>query len=190
MTSQLHYASSLPGPLGWLDTTLSKIEALALTASVLLMALNTCSNVVARFVFGEGLFFSGEINRILIILVTFAGMGYAARHGRHIRMSAFYDLLPTAGRKLAMILIATLTAATMFFLAYLSVNYVITTFEHGRVLPALSIPIWWIYIWVPAGFTVTGIQYLMTAIKNSQSKNDVFISSSVTDSYDNNTSQP
>ncbi|ASP38795.1 C4-dicarboxylate ABC transporter permease [Bacterioplanes sanyensis] len=190
MTSRQHYTSSLPGPLGWLDTTLSKVEALVLSASVLLMALNTCSNVVARFVFGEGLFVSGEINRILIILITFAGIGYAARHGRHIRMSAFYDLLPTTSRKVAMILIAVMTAAIMFFLSYLSVHYVVTTFERGRILPALNIPIWWIYIWVPVGFAITGIQYLLTASRNMQSKQDVFLSSCVTDSYDNDTPQP
>jgi C4-dicarboxylate transporter, DctQ subunit len=43
--------------------------------------------------------FSEELNSILIILITFAGISYAARHGRHIRMSAIYDALPPKGRK-------------------------------------------------------------------------------------------
>ncbi len=70
------------------------------------MALNTVTNVVARFVFGNSIMFSGELNRILIIMITFAGIGYAARHGRHIRMSAIYDALPVGGRKVLMIGIA------------------------------------------------------------------------------------
>ncbi|WP_459782399.1 TRAP transporter small permease, partial [Photobacterium sp. R1] len=133
------------------------------------MALNTCVNVVARFGFGQGLFFSGEINRILIILITFAGIGYAARHGRHIRMSALYDMLPFTGRKIVMILIAVITAAIMFLLAYFSFQYVVSVFERGRILPALGFEIWWIYIWVPLGFAVTGVQYLLTAYKNATS---------------------
>ncbi|WP_339802702.1 TRAP transporter small permease subunit [uncultured Marinobacter sp.] len=82
------YQSGLPGVLGTIDVAISKVEAVILASGVILMALNTCINVIARFGFGKGLFFSGEINRILIIMITFAGLGYAARHGRHIRMSA------------------------------------------------------------------------------------------------------
>nr|WP_254774200.1 TRAP transporter small permease subunit [Marinobacter sp. AC-23] len=112
------FESGLPGFLGTIDGWIANTEAVILAAGVILMAINTCVNVIARFVFGEGLFFSGEINRILIILVTFAGIGYAARYGRHIRMSAVYDALPPKGRKILMITIALFTSAVMFFLCY------------------------------------------------------------------------
>jgi TRAP-type C4-dicarboxylate transport system permease small subunit len=164
------------------DLLIARIEAVMLAIGVLLMALNTCINVIARFVFGEGLFFSGEINRILIILITFAGLGYAARHGRHIRMSAIYDTLPTGGRKLLMIVIALFTAVVMFVLCYFSVEYILNMHSRGRVLPALGLPIWIIYIWVPVGFAITGVQYVLTAIKNLVAK-DVYLSTSVLDGY-------
>lgn len=176
------YESGLPGFLGTLDEWIAKIEAVMLAGGVILMALNTCINVIGRFVFGEGLFFSGEVNRILIILITFAGIGYAARHGRHIRMSAIYDALPTTGRRVLMIIIALFTSAMMFFLCYFSYEYVQTLFERGRNLPALGFEIWWIYIWAPIGFAVTGIQYFLTAIKNLTSK-DVYLSTGVVDGY-------
>ncbi|MAM88022.1 MAG: C4-dicarboxylate ABC transporter permease [unclassified Hahellaceae] len=176
------FESGLPGILGLIDVAISKIEAVVLAAGVLLMALNTCINVIARFVFGEGLFFSGEINRILIILVTFAGIGYAARHGRHIRMSAVYDVLPAIGRKILMIIIAFVTAAVMFFLCYYAYGYIETLHGRGRILPALGIPIWTIYVWAPVGFAVTGIQYFLTGIKNLISK-DVYLSTGVVDGY-------
>ncbi|MCB1313831.1 MAG: TRAP transporter small permease, partial [Sedimentitalea sp.] len=75
-----------------------------LAAGVLLMAANTVANVIGR-VFFESLYFSEELNRILIILITFAGISYAARHGRHIRMSAIYDTLPPKPRKALTIVI-------------------------------------------------------------------------------------
>ena len=176
------YKSGLPGPLGFIDLLIARIEAVMLAVGVLLMALNTCINVIARFVFGEGLFFSGEINRILIILITFAGLGYAARHGRHIRMSAIYDTLPTAARKVLMVIIALFTAAVMFFLCYYSVEYIQNLYRRGRVLPALGMPIWIIYLWVPIGFAITGVQYVLTAIKNLLAR-DVYLSTSVLDGY-------
>lgn len=182
------YNSGLPGILGTIDEGIARVEAVMLAAGVLLMAINTCVNVIARFAFGEGFFFSGEINRILIIFITFAGIGYAARHGRHIRMSAFYDALPARLRKILMIGIAFFTAAVMFFLAYHSYEYISTLYDRGRILPALGFKIWWIYIWAPIGFAITGIQYFLTAIKNITSK-EVYLSTGLTDGYSDSDSQ-
>ncbi|MBK1887142.1 MULTISPECIES: TRAP transporter small permease [Marinobacter] len=176
------FESGLPGILGTIDGWIANAEAVILAAGIILMAINTVVNVIARFVFGEGFFFSGEINRILIILVTFAGIGYAARYGRHIRMSAVYDALPSKGRKVLMIFIALFTSAVMFFLCYHSYGYIETLYSRGRILPALGFEIWWIYIWVPVGFAVTGIQYFLTAIKNFTSE-DVYLSTGVIDGY-------
>lgn len=176
------FESGLPGILGTVDVILSKIEAVLLAAGVILMAVNTCANVIMRYILGEGLFFSGEINRILIILITFAGIGYAARHGRHIRMSAIYDAIPPKGRKVLMIVIAFFTSAVMFFLCYYAYAYIDTLYSRGRILPALGIPIWTIYVWAPIGFAITGIQYLLTAIKNITSE-DVWLSTGVVDGY-------
>ena len=180
--AEKNYRSGLPGFLGVIDTFISKLEAAILAVGVLLMALNTVTNVIARFVFGNSIMFSGELNRILIIMITFAGIGYAARHGRHIRMSAIYDALPVGGRKVLMIFIALFTSVVMFFLFYYSLVYIVDMYSKGRVLPSLQLPIWIIYIWVPLGFLITGIQYLLTAIKNFTSR-DVYLSTGVVDGY-------
>lgn len=180
--AEKNYHSGLPGVLGVIDNAISKIESVILALGVLLMALNTVTNVVARFVFGNSIMFSGELNRILIIMITFAGIGYAARHGRHIRMSAIYDALPVGGRKALMICISLFTSLIMFFLLYYSIVYILDLHSKGRVLPSLSLPVWMIYLWVPMGFFITGTQYLLTAIKNFTS-HDVYLSTGVVDGY-------
>ena len=177
------HESSLPGILGVIDTTISRIESFFLATGVLLMTLNTVSNVVGRFVFQQSLFFSEELNRILIILITFAGISYAARHGRHIRMSAIYDALPGKARKSLMIGIALITAVFMFGLCYYATTYIMTQFSRGRVLPALQIPVWITLVWVPIGFFMTGVQYTLTAVKNIASR-DIYLSTSVLEGYE------
>ncbi|WP_417414695.1 TRAP transporter small permease [Hoeflea sp.] len=177
------HESSLPGVLGVIDSTISRIESVLLAAGVLLMAFNTIANVVGRFVFQHSLFFSEELNRILIILITFAGISYAARQGRHIRMSAIYDALPPPARKGFMVLIAAVTAVTMFALCYFSVGYIAKVATSGRVLPSLQLPVYWIFLWVPVGFFMTGLQYALTAIKNIVSK-DIYLSTRVLEGYD------
>ncbi len=175
--------TTLPGVLGWVDVFISRLEALALALGVLLMALNTIVNVVARFVFQYSIFFTEEVNRILIVLITFAGISYAARHGRHIRMSAIYDALPARFRRVSMIIIAVVTALAMFSLCYFAVGYIGKVASSGRVLPSLQIPVYWIYLWVPVGFFMTGVQYALTAVKNCVSK-DIYLSTLVLEGYD------
>lgn len=179
----IRHESSLPGPLGWIDAWLGRAEALMLGAGVLLMALNTVANVLGRFVFQNSLFFTEEVNRILIVMITFAGIGYAARHGRHIRMSAVFDALPFGARKWMMVFISFVTAMVMFALTVFSIRYIGSVADSGRILPALQIPVWWIFLWVPLGLAVTGIQYLFTALKNLVAK-DVYLSTQVLDGYD------
>ncbi|WP_245749577.1 TRAP transporter small permease [Palleronia marisminoris] len=174
--------SALPGLLGTIDLAVARIEAVLLAAGVLLMAANTVANVVGRYVFGSSIFFSEELNRILIILITFAGISYAARHGRHIRMSAIYDALPPKGRKVMMILIAGVTAICMFGLAWYSFGFIRTSAGQGRLLPSLQIPVWWTLVWVPLGFTLTGIQYALTAFKNIV-EDDIYLSTNVLEGY-------
>lgn len=177
------HESSLPGSLGWIDSLISRFESFALSAGVMLMAFGTCVNVVSRFGFGYSFFFLAELNKAIIILITFAGIGYAARHGRHIRMSAIYDSLPFMGRKILMIVMSIITAVAMFMLCYFSVLYILDVRDSGRVLSSTRIEVWWIYIWVPLGFAVTGIQYALTAVKNIVEK-DVYLSTSLLEGYE------
>lgn len=177
------YQSALPGVLGVIDSSIARIEAVMLAVGVLLMATNTIANVIGRFIFGESIFFSGELNQLLIILVTFAGISYAARQGRHIRMSALYDTLPPRPRKALMVVIAIITALLMFALCYYSISYIETQASRGRVLPALSIPVWITLVWAPIGFFMTGMQYALTAVKNIVEK-DIYLSTHVLEGYD------
>lgn len=180
--SEKNYHSGLPGFLGTIDNAISKLEAAILAVGVLLMAANTIINVIGRFVFGESIFFSGELNRILIIMITFAGIGYAARHGRHIRM--FCHLRCPAGRWAPRPdgghCPVHLTGDVLFALLLSDLHP--RPLRQGAHPPALGIPIFWIYLWVPLGFLITGIQYLLTAIKNLTS-HDVYLSTGVVDGY-------
>ncbi|MCQ0987579.1 TRAP transporter small permease [Jiella marina] len=175
-------------PLGWLDRAVAIFEAVVLTAGILIMAVNSVANVIGRFVFGQSLYFSEELNQFLVILVTFAGIGFAARHGRHIRMSAIYDELPDKARKTLMIVIALITGAAMFVLAWYSLLYVLSVYNTGRIAPVTRIPVFLTLIWLPIGFVITGIQYVLTAVANL-TRPDVYLSVSVIDSYEDTETQ-
>lgn len=170
-------------PLALIDDIIARFEAVVLAVGVLVMATVSVVNVIGRFAFGESLYFTEELNRFLVVLITFVGIGYAARKGRHIRMSAIYDALPDWGRKALMVIIALATAAAMFTLAWYAYVYVDKVAATGRVAPSLQVPLYLTFLWVPVGFVITGIQYLLTAVVNLL-RPDVYLSVSVVDSFD------
>ena len=175
--------------LAAVDYAIARFEAFVLATGILLMALNSIGNVFGRFVLGQSLYFAEELNQFLIVLVTFVGLSYAARKGRHIRMSAVYDQLGDRGRKVLMIFIAAVTATVMFALAWFSYQYVARVFTLGKVTPSLQMPLYLTYVWVPIGFLTAGIQYVLTVIQNLRSP-DVWISYEQVDAYDEVESAP
>jgi C4-dicarboxylate transporter, DctQ subunit len=166
-----------------IDKQISRIEELMLSIGILAMAINSIIGVISRFVLNHSIPFTEELNRAFIIIVTFAGISFAARYGRHIRMSAIYDTFPPWLKKKFMILISLTTAFFMFFLCYYSIEYIVDVQSTGRVMPALRIPVYWLYLWAPVGFLFTGIQYALTALKNLREK-EVYLSTVVLDGYD------
>lgn len=169
--------------LSRIDACIARFESFVLAWGVLLMALNSIANVFGRYLLNRSIYFSEELNQFLIVLVTFVGLGYAARKGRHIRMSAFYDQLPTRWRKRMMLAICAVTAALMFVLAFYAARYVGIVAQLDKVTPALQAPLYLTYLWVPVGFAVTGIQYALTFAQNLRQE-DVYISWEEKDEYD------
>ncbi|WP_343564514.1 TRAP transporter small permease [Kiloniella sp. b19] len=168
-----------------LDQYIEKTEKFILCWSIIIMATNTIANVLGRYVFGQSIYFSEELNEFLMVIITFMGLGYATRRGIHIRMSAIYDTLPWKAKKLIMILIALTTAIMMAVLAWYAFEYVEKVARRGRVTPALQLPLYLTYIWVVAGLAITSIQYFLTALRNTDfSDQDVYVSFSEIDSYE------
>lgn len=176
--SKTTVTSAVAGMLDSIDSLIARLEELIMATGIILMALNTIANVVSRFVFNHSLIFAEELNSTFILLVTFAGIGYAARHGRHIRMSAIYDHLPDKARKILMTVIVFVTAFFMLFLAYYSVQYIYHVYSKGRIMPALGVPVYIIYLWVPVGFFITGVQYALTTVKNLREK-EIYLSTNL-----------
>jgi len=157
----------------------NKAEGFILITSVLTMALNNVSNVIGRVVFNQSLFFTEELNSVLIILITFAGTSYAARHASHIRMTAIFDALPPTFQKVLATFIAFVTSMLIFSLSYLSIEYITWIAPKGKILPALQIPVYLTYIWIPVSLFLTGLEYLTTGMKNLLNK-EMYLASQIT----------
>lgn len=161
-----HQQNAFLSALSALDQGLGWIERMIITSCVLIMALLMSAHVVGNLIFDHGIPGTYEVTEMLIVIITFVGVGYAARHARHIRMSAIYDMLGDRPRKVLLIFISIGTAVLMFYFAYKSGQYDIEIFNRGRASSSLHIPLWIVDLALPIGFTLAGVQYVLTTIRN------------------------
>lgn len=74
-----------------IDNIIGKIEEYILIIGIIGMSLLLFGNVFSRVVLNNSWSFAEEIGQMLVVLVTFMGLGYAVRKGRYINMTSIYD---------------------------------------------------------------------------------------------------
>jgi C4-dicarboxylate transporter DctQ subunit len=160
-----------------LNKGLRYIEEFILGYGVLVMAAMLIGNSLSRTVFGNSWRFAEEVGQMLMVIVCFVGISYAARIARHIVMSAIFDLSPHGVKKLFLYVSSLLTGFVMLYLAYLSAEYVLTVYQSARITPALRIPMWTFYSFVPLGFFFTAVQYLLILLLNITDQKELYLGS-------------
>lgn len=153
-----------------INKIIGKFEVFVLVASVMTMAIILIGNVFSRQIFNNSWKFAEEVGQFLVVIITFIGTSYAARKGKHIRMSAIYDILPMKGKKILTLIVSAVTSASMFYVTYLSFRYAMSMRELGRVSPALQMPMYLLILFVTLGFFLTAIQYLIILLTNIKEK--------------------
>ncbi|MBO8162144.1 MAG: TRAP transporter small permease [Brevibacillus sp.] len=162
--------------LAKINAAVEKAEKFVISVSVIIMAVLLIGNVIMRVIVNDSWAFTDEVGRFLVVTMTFIGSAYAARIGRHIRMSAIYDMLPARVRRVLMTLISFVTALGLFVVTYYCFEYVQFLYESGRVSNSLRIPMYLVMIFVPIGMFLMSVQYLLTAVTNLVRKDGPYVS--------------
>lgn len=158
------------------------IEESILMFGIAFMAVIMIVNVIARSFF-ESIYFIEELTQITVIFVTFGGLGYGVRKARHIRMGAIFDVMNPKVQTIMIWIICLVSGALMFFLSFKSITYIQRLIRFKEMTPALHIPYWITIVIVPFGFFMSGVQYMLTIVKNVLEK-DVWLSSEQRSEYE------
>ena len=146
------------------------LEEAVLSWGVITMAVVTIGNVLSRKFFNHSWSFSEEVSQFALVIITFMGVSYAARKGRHIRMTALVEMMSPRIQKAMMLIVALVTMIILFYLCYHSSLYMMKIKAYGRVTPALRVPFYLVLIWVPTGLFLGAIQYGLAFVKNLREK--------------------
>jgi C4-dicarboxylate transporter DctQ subunit len=165
-----------------LDTLCERFERFAVSWSIIVMAFVAIANVLSRNLLNHSFTWAEEVTQFTIVWVTFVGMSHAARNGAHIRMSALSDFLGPKARKVLMIIVCIGTAALMFYLSWYGYIYVAKLAQIKKQTLGLHIPLYLIMLWVPVGFVMTGVQYILAAIKN-MTHEGIYVSKTVLEGH-------
>jgi TRAP-type C4-dicarboxylate transport system permease small subunit len=133
--SKQRWKSRLVDFVQWFDHGLDVSERCIVIAAILFMAAVSVINVMLRNLTGSSLLFANDLTQLLLVVVTFMGLGLGARHARHIRVSAIHDLLPGRAQKILLVSISLITAGLMFALAGWALDYAGSTQRSCRLLP-------------------------------------------------------
>lgn len=158
------------------------IEIFLISLSVLIMVIDLVGGFLSRNLLNISWTFSEEVGSFTLIIITFVGIGYCARMGRHIRMSAVFDILPLKIKKWINYVICLVTALCLFYLTYLGLQWVVSTYVSAKVSPDLQIPMYLVYSCVPFGCFMGALQYLITFVKNILEPEEIFIGSEAKES--------
>lgn len=160
-----------------LNKKIRKFEELIISYGIIVMSIVLVANVFSRVFLNSSIQAAEEIGQILIVMVTFIGISYAARMGKHITMSAIIDSIPRRFKKIYIYFTSSVSTVLLWWLGYLGTLYVNRIMGSGRITSSLQFPMWILYIFVPLGFFLASLQYLVTIVVNIKDKDNIYIGS-------------
>jgi len=122
------------------------------------------AQVVSRYVFQSAFVWTEELSRYFFILMAFSGLSYGVRSKAHLRVDLLETTFPKLKFPLEILCDAFIVALCVFLLrpAFDSVEFIRNS---GQVSPAMSIPMYIVYIPLAAGLILTLIRMAEKYIK-------------------------
>lgn len=118
-------------------------------------------NALSRSFLNKSWAFTEEVGKIGVIVLTFIGIGYAARKSMHIEMSGFFDMLSKRWQRYVSLFIQIGSALVLAILTYLSFRYIEHLYVLGQVTTILRVPLYLTMLVIPIGFLFGTIRYIV-----------------------------
>lgn len=144
-----------------IDKVWEEIEKAILSLTTIAMSLMLVGNALSRYFLNKSWAFTEEVGKMGVIVLTFMGLGYAARKKMHIEMSGFFDLMPFKMQRIVGMGVHFISAIVLLYCAYLGLEYVQHLQKLGQVSTILRVPLSVTMFVVPLGFFLSGIRYFV-----------------------------
>ncbi len=148
---------------GWLEAGFRLVlGVLLLTATALVFV-----TVVLRY-FNYALSWSDEVTRYSMLWLVFLGSGVAARQGLHFSMEVLLTLLSPRAQQLNAVLVNTVCAGLSAVVGFLGWRLAMAVRGFEQVGPASGVPVFWVYLAIPAGCALMMLGFWEVALRRLQ----------------------
>lgn len=130
-------------------------------------------NVILRYIFKSSSTWIEEAVRYLIIWTTFIGSAVCFRKGSHMGIDLIFSITKGRVKKAVEIFGLVASFAFMIFLFKYGVDLVLFTKQTGQITPSLEIQLFWIYMGIPLGALLSGIELIRAFIKKIKVSEEV-----------------
>ena len=147
----------LLSPLGQLNKVISQVVFALATALIGLIVLALTLSAVTRYVSGNGYDWFIELPPAMVTWLVFPLLGPLFKSGQHISVDFVTVFLSNAQLAFLKFLthVVTLIAAVIFTQAGIEATQLYI--QLGELMELeIEIPVWWIYLAFPIGFTILG----------------------------------
>lgn len=141
------------------------IEGLFCVVLLCLMTIFMFSEVVARYVFGNSIYWAEELVRYLFIWFIFVSASYCVKMRSHVSIDMFVSLFPKKMQRRLMALGHVIWIVLTIFVVYWSAKYTFDLMRSMEETTALKLPLFLVYLALPVGFAGMGIRLVIALFK-------------------------
>ncbi len=131
-----------------------RLEEFLLVPSFVVSVVIVFMQVVMRYILGSALPWSEELARYLFVWQIWVGASYAVKKSRHIRVEFIMNFLSEKGKLKLEYLVLTIWICFSVLMLCLSIPLAQWMIRRGQLSPAMQIPMGYVYLCVPVGFSL------------------------------------
>ncbi|AOT72030.1 TRAP transporter small permease [Geosporobacter ferrireducens] len=146
---------------------LNRIEDFVIISGLALIAIILLLQVFMRYIFNYPFIWSEELARYTFVWVSFIGMGYGIRQNCHIRMEIVQNKLPKKMKDILNIFMNIIACGAFMYLIPSGIE--LTIQQQAVVSSAMAIPMGYVFIAVPVGFSIGCLRMILMIINDIRS---------------------
>ncbi len=143
---------------------LNSLEDYILAVMLLIMTVLTFVNVVARYIFLASLPWIEELNRLGLVIISYAGAAVALKNHSHLGLSIITDHLSPKGQKIAGLFSCLCGVFFCVVAIYYGILMVNKEYTNNVLTQGMQWPEYLFGMWLPIGCAVLCIRFIQWAV--------------------------
>lgn len=133
---------------------LANLDLIIAAIAFVVLVVVTFGGVIMRYILGNPLIWSEEVQLWCFLWMTFFGAGAAFRYGSHVAVEIIYERLSESLKKKVTIINYIITMAILAYVCVLGGDLLALMLKIGKTTSILRVPYWFINAVIPLGAVI------------------------------------